>query len=979
VSSAKGSGEASKKTLILVVEDNPTTRKMVRATLESGGHRVIEAPDGRTALDEVTRQIPELILQDLLLPDFDGIELIARLRAALGGAPVPILAFSGFLSKADEARTSGAGFTDILMKPIEPSRLLEAVLAHLPQALAEPESVFLGKRILVVDDDPVQLKLARVHLATHGFSVTHASDGEDALEKARASLPEAILSDVLMPRLDGFGLCRALRDDSRFAAVPIVLVSSNYLDEADRKLAEEVGASAFVIRTPGLKEAIAALKISFRSPIRRSAKPAKPVDAEHLHRVIRQLERQVGINANLSQRASLQTTELSILSGISDALARHKDIDLALDEVLSSCLDAGGISLGALFVYDREQRLSARAYGYAAGANGRLQSFFGQPQLLRDIIAGGLPVALPSSLVSEAVTRDLFSIGQINSALLIPMLAHGEPLGALLLGSGQKTLSEGDWPIFARTIGNQICQALALARAFDEKARSEKKALEQAAILESVIESIADGVIVADEHGEIILANAAANTLFPRASGDQPPQAWIQAYGICLPDQVTPYGAEDLPLVRAMRGHAVDNAQMFVSSHEGHDGIFLNVNARPLKGGKGGVSVFRDVTLERLGQAQLMVSERMASVGILAAGVAHEINNPLAAVMANLSFAQTKLQQIDNPGARESEIEEALRDASECAERVRYIVRDLKLFSRAGDERRSAVDIREVLESTLRMAFNEIRHRARLVKDYGEVPKVEANEARLGQVFLNLVVNAAQAITEGAAEKNEIRILTRVEPQTGRVVIEVRDSGAGIPPEVIGKIFDPFFTTKPVGLGTGLGLPICHRIISALGGEINVESVVGKGSIFRVLLPPAGVATSVAAPPTAAPVQPARARSRILVVDDEPLIAKAVSRTLGAEHDVVTLLSAGDALQRIVAGERFDVILCDLMMPQVTGMDMFHELQKLAPEQAARMVFLTGGAFTATARTFLETIPNPRMEKPFSPHSLIRLINDLLA
>jgi CheY-like chemotaxis protein len=272
------------------------------------------------------------------------------------------------------------------------------------------------------------------------------------------------------------------------------------------------------------------------------------------------------------------------------------------------------------------------------------------------------------------------------------------------------------------------------------------------------------------------------------------------------------------------------------------------------------------------------------------------------------------------------------------------------------------------------MAWNEIRHRARLVKNYGKTPPVQASESRLGQVFLNLVVNAAQAIAEGDAENNEIRISTSVDPG-GSVVIEIADTGPGMPPEVLVRLFTPFFTTKPMGVGTGLGLSICHRIVTGFGGSIDVKSEVGKGTAFRIALPPARAEVPEEAP-SEPPGMGARRRGRILVVDDEPTLARAIQRTLSAEHDVVALGSAEEALDRIRAGERFDVILCDLMMPQMTGMDLHAELSRVAREQAGQMIFVTGGAFTPRARAFLDETPNQRIEKPFHPLHLRALIND---
>jgi signal transduction histidine kinase len=377
-------------------------------------------------------------------------------------------------------------------------------------------------------------------------------------------------------------------------------------------------------------------------------------------------------------------------------------------------------------------------------------------------------------------------------------------------------------------------------------------------------------------------------------------------------------------------------------------------------------------------QDQLMISDRMASMGMLASGVAHEINNPLSCVLANLDLAAGVLAEKCDPATMMSqlkEVREELRDARSAANRIRDIVRDLKIFSRAEDERTGPVDVERVLESTLRMAWNEVRHRARLVKHYGKIPPVEASESRLGQVFLNVVVNAAQAIEEGRAAKNEIRVTTFV-GDDGQVVIEVSDTGAGMSPEVLANLFTPFFTTKPVGIGTGLGLSICHRIVTGFGGQIQARSEVGKGSTLRISLPRAH---STRPRDAAAPAQepPQRRSGRILVVDDEPMIAKVVERALAPEHEVVAAGSAGEALHRIGAGERFDVILCDLMMPEMTGMELHLELSRLpGGEQASRMIFLTGGAFTNRARLFLDETPNLRIEKPFDTLLLRALVND---
>ncbi len=378
------------------------------------------------------------------------------------------------------------------------------------------------------------------------------------------------------------------------------------------------------------------------------------------------------------------------------------------------------------------------------------------------------------------------------------------------------------------------------------------------------------------------------------------------------------------------------------------------------------VFTIRDLTERRQMEEQLRLSDRLASVGALAAGVAHEINNPLTYVVANLSYLAEALGNADRLLVRRVDLLEIVKDAQEGAERVRTIVRDLKTFSRPDEEHKEALPVGRILESAANMAWNEIRHRARFVKELGDVPMVWANEARLGQVFLNLLINAAQAITEDDVEHNVIRMVTRTDDQ-GRVVIEVSDTGPGIPPEILPRIFEPFFTTKPIGVGTGLGLSICRRIITALGGQIEFENVSPRGATVRVILPAAPITTTQPVPNEGHVHAPRQ--GRVLIIDDEVEIGKALQRTL-EQHDVVALTDARQALARLSAGEVFDVILCDLMMPKMSGVDFYHQVLSTAPDAVASIIFLTGGAFTGAAQSFLDGVRNVYLEKPVSPDRL---------
>jgi signal transduction histidine kinase/CheY-like chemotaxis protein len=464
----------------------------------------------------------------------------------------------------------------------------------------------------------------------------------------------------------------------------------------------------------------------------------------------------------------------------------------------------------------------------------------------------------------------------------------------------------------------------------------------------------------------------------PGAGG--PPNASGSTNGAST-GHTTPGEAEpphDAACVRALAGeHVAYEWSQDLSSGMRHVQVSLSPIGRRDEV-TGIVGIVRDISDQKKLQAHLLVTDRMASIGTLAAGVAHEINNPLASLMANLDLASREIVRLasgKSPTPQSlAELEEELGDAREATQRVSQIVRDLRLFSRASEDQRGAVDVRRILDSSIRMAWNEIRHRAKLVRDYQSVPRVIANDARLGQVFLNLLINAAQAIPEGNADGNEIRVATRTD---GRdlVMVEITDTGAGIPEQVKARLFTPFFTTKPVGVGTGLGLSICHRIVTSLGGDITIESAEGHGATFRVTLPVAQATVTDEPTPTPEPARPFR-RGRVLVVDDEAMIRRSIQRSLGSQHDVTSASSGREALDLLVSGERFDMIFCDLMMPEMTGMELHAVLQMTSPEQAKQMVFLTGGAFTESARRFLSEVPNVALDKPFDPQKLLTLVNE---
>ncbi len=384
------------------------------------------------------------------------------------------------------------------------------------------------------------------------------------------------------------------------------------------------------------------------------------------------------------------------------------------------------------------------------------------------------------------------------------------------------------------------------------------------------------------------------------------------------------------------------------------------------------ISTGVDITARRELQVRVQLSDRMASIGTLAAGVAHEINNPLSYVMTN---AELLLQQLGELG-KEVDVSTTAEVAIDCLEglhRITEIVRNLQAFSRDKDDAIGPVSVRRVVESAINMAANEIRHRAVLVRELDAVPAVRANESKLGQVLLNLLVNAAQAIPAGDAQRNKITVrATRL--GMGKVCIEVRDTGSGIDPEHVERVFDPFFTTKPVGEGTGLGLSISHNIVRSFGGDIQVESVPGEGTVMRVILPALAGRARTTSKAIAIPVltRDDAKRAKILIIDDDRGILRALRRLL-KKHEVTIAHSGREAVSTLNSDQQFDLVLCDLMMPDMTGMDVYDAVKQTREDLLSKIVFMTGGVFTERARGFIATVQNEILEKPIDVRNLVAM------
>jgi signal transduction histidine kinase/CheY-like chemotaxis protein len=379
----------------------------------------------------------------------------------------------------------------------------------------------------------------------------------------------------------------------------------------------------------------------------------------------------------------------------------------------------------------------------------------------------------------------------------------------------------------------------------------------------------------------------------------------------------------------------------------------------------------RELVLERLADSERKraEAERMAGLGRLAAGVGHEINNPLTYVVHNLEYARESIG-LDSQLDREA-LTAAIREARDGAKRIKGIVEQLRLSARPEREELVPVDPRIVLDGALRLIENQIRQRAKLVVKTDGAPAVRADPGRLSQVFVNMLANAADAVPTGDPNEHEIGISIS-EHSLKEVLIEIWDTGSGIPPNEVDLIFQPAYTTKTTTQGTGLGLAISKSIIEGFGGRISVKSDEGRGTRFSIVLRKAHEETI---DPAASQLKMVTASGkRILIIDDEPEVLAALARGLGRQYEVDSNGRADEALARLDDGADYDLIICDLMMPEMDGMTFYGEFKRRYPGRVDRIVFISGGVFEPRMERFLNSVANARIEKPCDLSTLRQIV-----
>ncbi len=601
------------------------------------------------------------------------------------------------------------------------------------------------------------------------------------------------------------------------------------------------------------------------------------------------------------------------------------------------------------------------------------------------VVADGVRLVVPDAHVDERFKDNPLVTGSPHVRFYagIPLRnADGYILGTLCVIDHVARQPTNKQLIMLEQLASLVLAKLESVRRRTAIALERRLALETAQRLDVLFRAMTEGVVVQDEGGAIIFSNPASEELLGLTADQMAGRTSADPSWRAIREDGSPFPGDEHPAMVTLRtGEPCMNTLMGIHLPTGQL-RWIAINSLALKPDgttRGVLSTFRDVSIEKAAREaadRLAVQERLVTVGTLAAGVGHEINNPLTFVLANVEFVLEELRSIGggSPSGRLQEIVGMLSDARDGAERVRKIVRGLRAFGReeAGG---GPTEVERAIDLSINMAAHELRHKATVVKMLVPTPLVLADDSRLSQVLVNLLANAGQAFESSDLDRNRIIVASSVEPD-GRVCISISDNGPGMSPEVRARVFDPFFTTKPPGVGTGLGLSISQSIITAAGGELQLDSATGKGTTFRVLLRPAR--TSILPDDFDRPRASPGFRGRVLVVDDEVALLASTRRVLEREHDVMALTDPREALRVIEGGAELDVIICDLMMPYMSGKALFEAATRARPELGQRFVFVTGGTNDASIADFFARIPNPRLEKPFSIDALRAIVRKMV-
>ncbi len=841
-------------------------------------------------------------------------------------------------------------------------------------------------RALVVQDSPIQAEQLKLLLEGRGYAVTIVANGRQALAAAREDPPAVIISDIALPEMDGHTLCRQIKSDEALKDVPVVLVTT-LSGPQDIVRALECGADSLIRRPYDEHYLLARLRyIQANRELRRTEKMQMGVEIDIAGRrhfisaerrqildlLISTHEEAVHLSEELSARqAEVERSSriiqglYRIAEGLNRATTEREVAELAIDRAL----ELPGVQAGWISLRQGESgfRLAAaRGLPPALMVPGAMD---GDCSCRRRLLSGQLE-GTTNIIDCERLQRAPGDTGGLRFHAAIPLWIGDRTLGVInLAGPGPGQFGDEDLKVLYG-VGNQVALALERVRLhehLEDEVRKRTAALAEEAVrreraedtrtrLTAILETTTDFVAMGHPDGRVDYYNRAARRMLGIGEDedlsdiripDTHPE-WVRGLilGEAIPTAIRDgiWSGETALLSRD--GREIPVSQVIIA-HKAQDGTveFLS-------------TIARDITERRRAEGALRQSEKLGAMSELVAGVAHELNNPLTALIGHAWLLRREVEA--GPLATRAE------KIANSAERCSRIVRNFLALAREYPPERNMVMLDQVVREAEELLAYQLRvDSIEVTLDLAEdLPALWADSHQLHQVLVNLVTNAHHAMRATELPRR-LTLATRADPARTRVILEVTDTGPGIPPEVLPRIFEPFFTTKPPGLGTGLGLSLCHGIVESHGGSIRVESRPGHGASFVIEFPveaPSAAAHEVVASETRGPVE----AKVILVVDDEEEVANVLAEMLSVDgHRVETAANGVVALEKLQQ-RTFDLILSDVRMPELDGPGLYREVERRHPGLARRFVFLTGDTLSAEIREFLEPRGIPSVTKPFA-------------
>ena len=770
------------KPIILIVDDSLTVRMDLEEIFSAAGFSPVLCADLTSARQALKENECNLVILDLLLPDGNGVDLLREIRNNPAQASIPVILLSRETEVRQRLQGLGTGADEYIGKPYDPIFVV-ARARQLIGPLADEEKDSQTKPlVLVIDDSTTFREELKELFENEGYQVLTAASGEEGVRLAVQFRPNAVVVDGVLPGIDGATTIRRLRSEVSVATIPCLFLTGSS-HAASELAALEAGADSFLSKDAGKDLILARLGAMLRNTTGGITGRAPQV---------------------ISRRILAVDDSPTFLHELSSALQKDQ-----FEVILAR---SGEEALQLLAV----QKVDC---------------------ILLDLVMPGLSGEETCRLIkSREETKD------IPVMVLTARKDEEVVISCLQAGADDFVPKSADFDILKARLRAQIRR-----KQFQEETRRIRQVavelIKNETMLQALFESAPDAVLVIDQQGRIVRANGQAVSMF----GYPLPELLEQKISLLIPEHFHSWGQQHNLLATDPRVHDLSLVNELWGKHKDGQSIPVDIKLGPVQTDEGllVLATIRDITYRKQAEAllhskdeevretsrQLWQAAKLATMGELAASIAHELNNPLASI--SLRVEGLLEDQVPNSPAHRD-----LLVIEQEVDRMASLVGNLLQFSRVGTNQISTVDVLVEIDSTLELVKHHLRKNGvEIVREYlANLPCIYADRLKLRQLFLNLIVNASDAMSQGGTLTIRAEV-EKPDDQPEKMVLFFRDTGGGISPEHMARVMEPFFTTKPEGKGTGLGLPMCRRVVQEHHGKIELQSEAGKGTLVRVELP----------------------------------------------------------------------------------------------------------------------------------------------